>query len=518
MLHCGMLDLQHESDVRILRQVATLQQREIERLHKAIAELAREVAEARKETPEQLAIRLAELQHQLEIRNRTIFGPRSERRGRSRVTGAAKPEPDSPRKGHGRREQPNLLVVEVEHELPADGLACKVCSGSLEPLGNEFEESEEIDIIPPQFVRVRHKRRKYRCKCNGNVQTASGPVKLQPGARYSPAFAVEIAADKYLDHLPLERQVRRLARAGLDVDSQTLWDQIEVLARALQPTYEAIGRAVLGAPLVGADETHWRVMGAKHAEARRWWVWGIVSPGLVFFRILDSRSQDAAAQVLGGYSGIVMADGYGAYDALSRSRQLKLADGESRGGFTLVHCWAHVRRKFFDAGLHFPQAREILDLIGELYAAERQVPAELPAEERTVRLAAIRTTQSREVIARIEAKLATIRALPESALGKAVAYTRSLWTGLTAFLDDPRIPLDNNKMERELRPIVLGRKNYGGSRSRRGTEVAALFYTLFESARLAGKDPKGYVMAAAYRALAEPGTVTLPEDWDDPPE
>jgi transposase len=223
--------------------------------------------------------------------------------------------------------------------------------------------------------------------------------------------------------------------------------------------------------------------------------------------ITPHRSQEAARQVLNGYRGIVVADGYGAYDALARA-------GPS---FTLAHCWAHVRRKFVDAEDHYPEpCGEVLALIGQLYAVEHACPAvaigmgeDLRAEARA-RRATARREQSAPIIAAIHAWAHQQRVLPESSVGKAIAYMLGLWPGLTRFLDDPRIALDNNATERALRGMVIGRKNHYGSRSKRGTEVAGLFYSLIESAKLCGVEPKAYLLSATHAALHTPGTVTLP--------
>src|SRR3970282_2197426 len=174
----------------------------------------------------------------------------------------------------------------------------------------------------------------------------------------------------YVDHLPLERQARIMRREGLAVTSQTLWDQIEALATALQPTYKALHRHVLAAPVIGADETWWRFMQGR--EGTRWWAWSVTSPDSAAYMILESRSQEAGRQVLNGYGGIVLADGYGAYGALARAGP----------GFTLAHCWAHVRRKFVEAEPHYPgPCAEVLDLIGQLYAVEREGPGRVGAAD-----------------------------------------------------------------------------------------------------------------------------------------
>lgn len=176
-----------------------------------------------------------------------------------------------------------------------------------------------------------------------------------------------------------------------------------------------------------------------------------------------------------------------------------------------------MRRKFVEAEPHYPgPCREVLELIGQLYAVERAAPRldraggeDGRAEALTMR-ATLRREQSRAIVEAIRAWAHGQRALPESSLGKAIAYMLGLWPGLTRFLEDARIPLDNNATERGLRGLVVGRKNHYGSRSQRGTEVAALFYSLIESAKLAGVEPKAYLLRAARAALATPGTVTLP--------
>ena len=123
-------------------------------------------------------------------------------------------------------------------------------------MGEQSEDAEEITVVQRQFVVVRHRRRKYRCRCNACVVTAPGPPRLQHGAHYSPEFAVEVALSKCADHLPLERQLRMMRREGLRIDSQTLFDQLNVAARHLQPSYDALGRNVLESSLVHRDETY----------------------------------------------------------------------------------------------------------------------------------------------------------------------------------------------------------------------------------------------------------------------
>ena len=492
----------------MLRQVAVLLERENEKLHAKVQALTHELARLRGDDATAAQRQLEFLKELLAQRERALFGPSSEQRPR-RTDPDPAPAP-APRRGHGPKAQPELPRVEMMHVLDEADQTCPQCGGTLRPMAGQTEDAEEITVVERRFALVTHKRQKYRCACNGCVDTAPGPLRLAArpdvrGQRYSPEFAVEVAIGKYGDHLPLERQARIMRREGLAIDSQTLWDQIEALATVLRPTYEAVHRHVLAAPVIGADETWWRFLQGR--GGKRWWAWSVTSADAVAYTILDNRSQEAARQVLDGYGGIVLADGYGAYDALARAGPR----------FTLAHCWAHVRRKFVEAEPHYPApGGEVLALIGQLYAVERACPQLAGATDEAARgealrlRATLRAEQSVPIVAEIRTWAHRQRALPESSLGKAIAYMLGLWPGLTRFLDDARIPLDNNATERGLRGMVVGRKNHYGSRSKRGTEVAALFYSLIESAKLCGVEPKMYLLHAVRTALATPGTVTLP--------
>ena len=502
-----MLRLEEIHDADTLRQVAVLLERENSRLHDRLQRLTTELAQLRGEDAAAAQIHLEFLRELLAQRERALFGDSSEKR--PRPAAPAEPVP-APRRGHGPTTQPTLPRLETVHTLPEQDQACPQCGGTLTELKGQTEDAEEITVVERRFVLVQHRRQKYRCHCNGCVATAPGPLRLATrpdarGTRYAPEFAIEVAVGKYLDHLPLERQVRIMRREGLTIDSQTLWDQIATVADVLRPTYTALGRYVLQAPVVGADETWWRLM--ERPVAKRWWVWTLSREDAVVYKILETRSQQAARELLAGYTGTVLADGYGAYEALARAGP----------GMTLAHCWAHVRRKFIEAEPHYPEpCRAVLALIGQLYAVEREVPG-LPAaaavetaDDLLALRGRLRSERSRAIVHEIQTWALAQRTLPESSVGKAISYLLGLWTGLTRFLADPRIPLDNNRTERGLRGVVLGRKNHYGSRSRRGTEVAALFYSLIESAKLAGVDPKRYLLTATRAALADRTAVTLP--------
>jgi transposase len=505
-----VLRLAEIRDADTLRQVAVLLERENTRLHDRLQQLTTELAHLRGEDAAAAQIHLEFLRELLAQRERALFGDSSEKRPRPAPRAETAAAPPAASRGHGPTAQPALPRIETVHTLAETARACPQCGGTLTELKGQTEDADEITVVERRFVLVRHRRQKYRCRCNGCVATAPGPLRLATrpdarGARYAPEFAIEVAVGKYLDHLPLERQVRIMRREGLGIDSQTLWDQLATVADVLRPTYEALGAYVVQAPVVGADETWWRLM--EQPAAKRWWVWTLTREDAVVYRILETRSQQAARAILAGYTGIVLADGYGAYAALARAGP----------GITLAHCWAHVRRKFIEAEPHYPApCGAVLALIGQLYAVEREVPS-LPAaagattaDEMLALRGRLRHERSRTIVHEIQTWALAQRALPQSSLGKALHYLFGLWTGLTRFLDDARIPLDNNRTERGLRGVVLGRKNHYGSRSRRGTEVAALFYSLIESAKLCGVDPKRYLLTATRAALGDRTAVTLP--------
>jgi transposase len=488
--------IENETRVDLLREMVLVLSSEVRRLREALQE-------RHGTDPGNLELELQYLHEQLAARNRALFAASSEKRSsRGEESKTAKPGA-----GHGPREQPDLPVVEQVHELDAADPVCPECSEALEEFAGQYEVSEEIDVVARSYRIVRHQRKKYRCPRGHAIETALGPTKLIPGGRYSVDFAVDVAVAKYLDHLPLARQVKQMKRQGLRIDSQTLWDQLVALEQHLEPSYEALLDYVQSARVVGADETTWRVMGKGKDGAKRFWAWSVTREDAVGYRILASRSSDAAREVLGDFRGIVVCDGYAAYAALEKV-QANARDGPR---FELAHCWAHVRRKFLEAEPHYPEAKQALDWIGELYAVEREIRA-ADGSDRHALATRLRRERSEPIVEALSVWMREKRALPRSALGKAIAYTAGLWGGLTRFLDDPEIPIDNNAAERGLRAVVVGRKNHYGSRSLHGTRVAALFYSLLESAKLAGVDPAAYLAEATRRAIASPGTVTLPRD------
>ncbi len=487
-----MVDLRREKDVEILRQAAQLLEAENRRLVARVMELTTALLKAQGKDRALIQLEIENLQAQLEKKNRMIFGRSSERRGDD-----SEPKTKTPQSGHGPREQKELRVVVEEHVLDEADRACTACGGALEEMG-QAEESEEIDVVAREFVMKKHVRKKYRCTCGACIETAPMPTRLVPGGRYSLSFAIAVAVSKYADHLPLERQVRIMQREGLTVDSYTLYDQIERLARVVWPAYDRIGAELLDEPVLFVDETPWPMLG-KSAESAKWYAWMMASEKAAYYEIHETRGLGAGKSLLIGFKGCAVTDGYAVYDSLEKRLP----------GLVIVQCWAHIRRNFIDCESAFPKETEqILALIRELYAIDDRAPKGRDGDAERLQL---RTTESRCVLARIQAWCVDVPCTPGSALAKAIEYMSNRWSKAVRFLDDPRLPLDNNAAERALRGLVLGRKNHYGSKSRRGTEVAAVFYTLIESAKLAGVEPAAYLKRAAEIALAG-GEPPLPHE------
>ena len=236
---------------------------------------------------------------------------------------------------------------------------------------------------------------------------------------------------------------------------------------------------------------------------KTWQLWAMRGRGAVWFSLKNSRSGKTAAELLGDYSGWLVCDGLKSYDKAARV---------CRGDPTLVGCWSHVRRKFIEAESSAPEAcAEILDLIGDLYEIESRARDPDPGEDLLERTARLRKTESKPKLDQIRAWAAAQSALPRSLLGKAIKNMVGQWPRLVRFVENPRIWIDNNPTERAIRGPVVGRKNHYGSKSRRGTEVAAIICSLFETAKACGVDPRSYLRKVLAEDIRNPHTATLPQ-------
>ena len=415
----------------------------------------------------------------------------------SRVTNASdeqKTEQEKPARKHPRRTQPKLPLLIRKYPVAEADKTCHLCGKQLEDWKGQHDSSREVHVIRRAFVMVEHQQEKARCPNGCCVKTAPTPRKLFPGARYSIGFALEVAIEKYLYHMPLARQVRQMNADGLEIDTQTLWDQLNKLATVINPVHQKILEFVLAHSVVGAYETKWRMMSEteriKHDKNKSWQVWTLAVPKAVYYEIQDGRGLRAAQKLLGQYQGTIICDGYVVYESLADQTQ----------NVSLAFCLAHARRKYKDIEEFFPKDTEkVIALIDTLFEIDRRARGD--DENALAERARLRDTQSRAVIAEIKQWAKDVLTLPESGLAKAIAYMTNHWSGLLRFLDDAKIPLSNNITERANRDPVLGRKNHYGSLSVRGTEVAAQLYTILETTKFCGVDPHAYMQVAVDAAL-----------------
>jgi transposase len=485
------VDLEREQDLEELRRIAQALQAQNRLLLEALATKSREVERLRGKPGDlQLTLKMIEtLQAKAKLAEEAIARAEAEQKRRAEERAHTQ---RAKRSSAGPTPQPRLPIIEQVFALDAADRACPSCGGELHAMTGQFEESELIDVIEVHYELVKVKQQKYVCRCGSCVETAIGPERASPGSRYSLAFAIKVVLDKWLDHIPLERQCRILDRHGLAVTSQTLWDLANAVAHRLRRVDVALAAHVLQRPVIGLDQTGWPRL--ESAGSKPWQMWCLTAPGVVVHRIRDDKSAATFTDLVGDYTGTIVCDALATHGAGARASP----------GVLLAGCWAHVFRKFEEAMPDHPQADKALAWIGALYEIDARADGDV------ARRAELRRIEAPVVLAELKAWLWELATLTSLSIGKAAAYTIANWDRLTRFVDDVRVPLDNNATERAIRGPVVGRKNHYGSKSRRGTEVAATLYTVLETVKLHGVDPAAYLHAAI--VAAERGVPLLP--WE----
>lgn len=344
-----------------------------------------------------------------------------------------------------------------------------------------YQSSTEITVIEKVYQQTLHQQQKYRLKRQYNDSgkevflTAPGPAKLRPGSRYSIDFATNVAIDKYLYHMPLERQRRQMASRGLNVEVKTLYGLCEAVAEHCQAVVPMIKQEILGDfTAVHVDETPWHIIG----EGSSGYMWVLSNRIGSFYQFEPTRSGKVAEEILEGYVGGVVSDGYAGYSQVKKKE-----------GIRHQQCWSHVRREFFDIEKNYPrECLEIIRIIDKLFDVEASAKSFEDLRE-------LRKTESKKVIKEIYDWLEATQSkcFPESGMKKAINYTMNAWHELTWFLNDLSVPLTNNDAERALRHVVMGRKNFNGSKTINGADTASAIYTVVESAKKAGLEPILYL-------------------------
>jgi len=380
----------------------------------------------------------------------------------------------------------------IEAVIEPESLTCG-CGGSLHCIGEDV--SERLDVIPAQFRVIVTRRPKYACRaCTDGVVQAPAPARLIPGGIPTEATIAHVLVSKYADHLPLYRQAQIFSRQGVNLDRSTLADWVGRAAFELRPVFDALLADLKKSTKLFMDETRAPVLdpGRRKTKTGYFWAlarddrpWGGGAPPGVAFTYAPGRGGQHAETILQGFGGVLQVDGYAGYNRL-------LAPGRIGPGIQLAYCWAHARRKLVEITRTGPApiAEEGVKRIGELYRIEAEIRGRDPA----IRLAA-RKERSAPVVADLDAWLTRHRARvgAKSPLGAALKYIAKYWDGLCLFLRDGRIELDNNTVERAIRPIALNRKNALFAGHDAGAENWAVIATLIETCKLNAVNPHAWI-------------------------
>jgi transposase len=405
----------------------------------------------------------------------------------------------------------------VEVEIMPDVSECPCCGGALHRIGED--RAERLDIIPAQYRVLVTVRPKLGCRsCSDGVTQALAPKHIVPGGLPSERLIADVLIKKYADHLPLYRQSQIMARQGVIVDRATLANWVGAAAARLKPLVEVLKAELLGSARLFVDETTAKVLAPGTGKTKTGYMWAMVrdnrphggtDPPTIVYAYMPGRGGMWAAKLLGDYRGILQVDGYEAY------RQFGKADRPG-GPATLAYCWAHVRRGFFDAakGDGAPIAEEALRRIAALYEIERDIRGQSPDARHTARQERAKPLIEAMRVWLEDKKRRMFSGSPTLA---AINYAQNHWAGLIRFLDDGRIDLDNNPVERSMRTMALQRKNALFAGHDLGAENWAAIASLIECCKLSAINPNAYLTDVLTRIAGkrdgDPLDDLMPHKW-----
>ena len=418
------------------------------------------------------------------------------------------------RKGaHGRSKIPPHIERRVVERIDVDAPNCETC-GTERPI-LRVEKSERLEYVPPKIIAEVTEvviRGPLPCECDADALKIVRPeLPIRPIDRGMPGvnLILSVVIGKFLYHLPHYRQVTKtLKDAGINLSKQTVWDWTRRASELLEPLWELMHQKLIKLDHLAADETTAKMIqrDKPRSPTKTTYLWQYFgfddseAPYTVFDFAL-TRAHEAPKAFLGNFNGTLLTDGYSAYQLLSDD-------------ITHAGCMAHARRKFDEALATSPMiAAQVIGLIAKLYKIEDACKSMSPGDRREYR-----QYHSSGLMLRLRLLLEQARpgALPQSAIGRAITYTLNQWQELCLFVDDGVLPIDNNAVEREMKSIATGRKNWLFFGSPRGGRAAAIFYTIIASARRHDLDIWAY-LSDVLRRLADlkPGELEhlLPDAW-----
>jgi transposase len=394
----------------------------------------------------------------------------------------------------------------VEHPLKPEEKVCTQCGEKKTRIGEEV--SEQLEYVPSSIFILEHVREKYACKhCQEEVVIAPKPAQPIEKGLPGPGLLAHVITSKYADHLPLHRQEGIFARHGIELSRSTLCGWAMTSAELLEPVAKAMRRQVLQSFLIHTDDTPVQVLTSEkpHATHRgSLWVYvGDANHPYTLFDFTWSRGREGPAQFLDDYGGYLQADAYSGYRELYAT-----------GKVTEVGCWAHARRKFFEAKETSAVAAHLaLHRVRDLYEVEKEAKGREPEE-----VLRLRRERSLPILTEFRTWLddQRDRVLPKSPIGQAMGYALNNWDALMRYTTDGRLHIDNNTAERALRHAVVGRKNWMFAGSARGGHAAATLYSLIQSAKRHRLDPFAYLRDLLARVSTHPNNrieELFPDRW-----
>jgi transposase len=427
------------------------------------------------------------------------FGRRSEKQSTAdrsnRLEGEEPTVPKRPkgqqreRPGPKRRDYSHLPAVGELRELPPEQQACPQCGQALTP--SAAEESEVIEIEVRAYRRhIRRRRYRRTCTCTEcpRTFTAAPPPKLIPKGRLGVSVWVEVLLDKYFSHRPTERLLAQWQLLGLDLAAGTVGDGLRRLEPLFTPLYEALLARNAQSAYMQADETRWLVFIVQDGKTGHcWWLWVFLGEDTVVYRLDPQRSHDVPEGHFAAEArAVLLVDRYSAYKAMAQVHA---------GLIVLAFCWAHVRRDFVKVGKGWPELKSWalawLQRIRDLYRCQRQRLMHA-ADSAAFAAADAELRQNLTAMpAQTEAELADPQL--REPCRKVLTSLQQHWTGLTRFVDDLRIPMDNNASERKVRGPAVGRKNYYGSGALWSGRLAAMLFSLFATLERWNLNPRRWL-------------------------
>jgi transposase len=410
----------------------------------------------------------------------------------------------TPRTPRVRRRNLGALpahLPRIETVLDIEDNTCPCCGGALHVIGEDT--SEMLDIIPAQ-LRVKVIRRpRYGCRaCEGAVVQAPAPERPITGGMATEALLAHVLVAKYADFLPLYRQAAIFARQGIELDRSTLCDWVGRACWWLEPLWRLLRRHVMSSTRIFADDTPLPVLDPGRGRTKTGRLWGYAiddrpwngsTPPAVVYLYAEDRKGEHPAAHLAEFRGVLQVDGYSGFKSLLENRPA----GEIR----LAFCWAHCRRRFYEIhqATGSPLAEEALRRIGELYAVEAEIRGR-PAEARR----RVRQERSKPIVEALHAWLTVQlgRVSSKSGLAEAIRYALRHWQGLVLFLEDGRLELDTNTVERTMRSVALGRKNSLFAGSDGGARYWAIVASLVATAKLNGVEPLAWLTDVLERVVS----------------